>query len=221
MHRLRPFIPAIILLVGCASILQTRSQSRVLPSAPVSSISPDYGNYDVKDQILSKDEIAVAGMTQYVARSYSRNGLTAFTTLVSYYDRQTQGRTIHSPRNCLPGAGWEVLTPGIRTLHLGAASYVVNHYVLKKNNLTAVVYYWYQGRGRVVANEYAVKWNLLRDAALEGHTEEALVRVVVPVNVPGGASTAVHEAALHSADALGDQVAVQLLAGVDRVLPKA
>ena len=35
-------------------------------------------------------------------------------TFVSYYERQTQGKTIHSPRNCLPGAGWEVLTPGTR-----------------------------------------------------------------------------------------------------------
>ena len=49
---------------------------------------------------------------------------------------------------------------------VGGASHVVNHYILKKGALRAVVLYWYQGRGRIVANEYAVKWNLLRDAAL-------------------------------------------------------
>jgi hypothetical protein len=43
------------------------------------------------------------------------------------------------------------------------------------------VLYWYQGRGRTEAGEYAVKWNLLRDAALRRRTEEALVRVIVPV----------------------------------------
>ncbi len=41
--------------------------------------------------------------------------------------------------------------------------------------------YWYHGRGRVRANEYHVKWDLLRDSALHKRTEEALVRVVVPI----------------------------------------
>jgi hypothetical protein len=43
------------------------------------------------------------------------------------------------------------------------------------------VLYWYQGRGRGASNEYRVKWDLLRDAALRRRSDEALVRVVVPV----------------------------------------
>ena len=66
----------------------------------------------------------------------------------------------------------------------------MNQYVLKNGPATAVVFYWYQGRGRIVANEYAVKWNLLRDAAVAGHTEEALVRVVVPCAGPESGSQA-------------------------------
>ena len=31
------------------------------------------------------------------------------------------------------------------------------------------------------ANEYVVKWDLLRDAALRQRSEEALVRIVVPI----------------------------------------
>ena len=49
----------------------------------------------------------MAGMNDYAARSYWRDSTIAFTTLVTYYERQTKGRTIHSPRNCLPGAGWD------------------------------------------------------------------------------------------------------------------
>ena len=53
--------------------------------------------------------------------------------------------------------------------------------MLVNSGQKAVVYYWYQGRGRVESNEYRVKLQLLRDSALRGRTEEALVRVVVPV----------------------------------------
>jgi EpsI family protein len=159
-------------------------------------------------------------MTDYVARVYARDSIVAFTTLVSYYDRQSQGKTIHSPRNCLPGAGWEVLRPGTRAVEANGVPYVVNHYTLKNGPATAIVYYWYQGRGRIVASEYQVKWNLLRDAALLGHTEEALVRVVSYVNPPAGArDSASVERAFADADSTGESIASKLIGEVTRVLP--
>jgi hypothetical protein len=100
------------------------------------------------------------------------------------------------------------------------ASHVVNHYTLKNGPATAIVYYWYQGRGRIVASEYQVKWNLLRDAALLGHTEEALVRVVAYVNPPGGTKdSASVERAFADADATGAKIAGKLIGEVTRVLP--
>ena len=218
----RALAPAALLLIGCIGIFKSHSQDAVPLAAPIASASPAVDGFTATDLSISKEEVAVAGMTEYVARAYSRDSAVAFTTLVSYYDRQTQGRTIHSPRNCLPGAGWEVLTPGMRTLSSPIGDQTVNRYVLKNAKATAVVYYWYQGRGRVVANEYAVKWNLLRDAALKGHTEEALVRVVVPVRAYGPAAKfASEEAAIAAADSLGVLVATRLLAKVDQVLPKS
>jgi EpsI family protein len=85
---------------------------------------------------------------------------------------------------------------------------VVNRYLLVNSGRRALVYYWYQGRGRVEADEYRVKLQLLRDSALRGRTEEALVRVVVPVNGDE-----------RDATALATWVAGQLLPAVGRVLP--
>jgi EpsI family protein len=96
---------------------------------------------------------------------------------------------------------------------------VVNQYVLKNGAATAVAYYWYQGRGRIVANEYAVKWNLLRDAALLGHTEEALVRIVVPVVARGTADPAMVTRALADASVIGDALASRMIKEVARALP--
>jgi EpsI family protein len=168
---------------------------------------------------VSDEERRVAGMTDYVARVYGRDTSIAFTTLVSYYDHQEQGKTIHSPRNCLPGAGWEILRSGTRTLNVDGARHVVNQYVLKNGPATAVAYYWYQGRGRVVANEYRVKSNLLRDAALLGHTEESLVRVVVPVEGTSALGTSEADKAYTDASVIGDQIAERMVREVARVLP--
>ena len=219
MFNYRSYVPAFVLLVGCAFVWNAHSQRAMPLAAPLTSIMPTMPGYTVHDQKVGDEERRIAGMSDYVARAYAQDSTVAFTTFVSYYERQTQGKTIHSPRNCLPGAGWEIVAPGTTTLEIDGRPEVVNRYVLKNKAAMAVVYYWYQGRGRIVANEYRVKANLLRDAALAGHTEEALVRVVVPVQ-PSAAGTD-DQKALDDAMALGASVAKQLGHEVWRTLPRS
>lgn len=210
------YVPAFVLLAGCAFMWQTHSQKAMPLAAPLASILASVPGYRSVDLKIPDDERKVAGMTDYVERAYVRDSASQFQTLVSYYDSQSQGRTIHSPRNCLPGAGWEVLRGDKRPIDIGGARYVVNHYTIKNGPEMAVVYYWYQGRGRVVASEYAVKWNLLRDAALLGHTEEALVRIVIPV---GAAPESGQGPIFATADSLGDDIARKLIPDVRRAMP--
>jgi EpsI family protein len=210
---IRAYLPAIILGIGCLLLFQgTRAQEAVPLAAPLTGVLAHMDGYRIEEQHVSDEERKVAGMSDYVARIYWRDTTIAFTTYVGYYDRQTQGKTIHSPKNCLPGAGWEVLNSDTASVFTPSGPRVVNRYLLKNGVAHAVVYYWYQGRGRVVANEYAVKLNLLRDAAFKGHTEEALVRVVLPVE--GSIASQQH------ADSLGKAIASRLMGEVAAVLPK-
>jgi EpsI family protein len=137
-----------------------------------------------QDVTISEEERRVAGMSNYVMRTYAPgegSGGAPFSVYVGYYENQTQGRTIHSPKNCLPGAGWEALTSREEIVETPAGAVTVNHYVLQNGAERAIAIYWYQGRGRVTANEYVVKWNLLRDQMLRRRSDEALVRILVPV----------------------------------------
>ncbi len=218
MRRSATYVPAALLIVGCAFLARMRAQVAVPLTAPLTTVLGTLPGYTVENVILSADEQRVAGMSEYVARVFRRDTTVAFTTFVSYYDRQSQGRTIHSPRNCLPGAGWEIVRAGVRNITAGEAQYAVNRDVLKNRNSSALVYYWYQGRGRVVASEYTVKWNLLRDAALLGHSEEALVRIVIPV--PASTSwLADGSPAIMESDSAATRIATQLIEAVSKVLP--
>jgi EpsI family protein len=142
-----------------------------------------------ENQEISEAELRVAGVSNYLLRNYRPARQPAagsgevpwIQVYVGYYERQTQGRTIHSPKNCLPGSGWEPLASRTEVIQTASGPVTVNRYLLKNKSDQALVLYWYQGRGRVEANEYVVKWDLLRDAALRRRTEEALVRVVVPI----------------------------------------
>ena len=215
---MRALLPGFVLLAGCALTFGgTRAQYAVQPAAPLASVLQDVPGYRIDNQVVSDEERRVAGMSDYVARIYWQDTTVAFTTYVGYYDRQTQGKTIHSPRNCLPGAGWEILRTGTTTVQAADGPHVVNHYLLKNGRLQALVYYWYQGRGRVVANEYTVKLNLLRDAALLGHTEEALVRIVLPIDPRLGDEPR----QFAHADSLGMRMAARLIDDMGRVLPSS
>jgi EpsI family protein len=160
-------------------------------------------------------------MSDYVMRIFSRDSSDLFSVYVGYYDYQVQGKTIHSPKNCLPGAGWETMQESTAQVVTGGRSYPVKRYLLANGAARAMVYYWYQGRGRVEANEYKVKWDLLRDAALRGRTEEALVRVVVPVAPPANGSAEAEAAVLAEADRLAVVAAQRMIPAVDRVMPRA
>jgi EpsI family protein len=149
-------------------------------------------------------------MTSYSFRTFLKDSAEMFSIYVGYYDHQTQGKTIHSPKNCLPGSGWEALAQTERQVSTPSGSETVNRYLLQNGTQRALVYYWYQGRGRVAANEYRVKWELLRDAAISGRSEEALVRIVVRLR------PTMNE---QQAEQLATRVAGELIPSVFAVLP--
>jgi EpsI family protein len=166
-----------------------------------------------RDIRLSDAEVRVAGVTDYLMRGYEPGAESAsalpFTVYVGYYDSQMQGKTIHSPKNCLPGAGWEALASTRVEIPGPDGPVRVNRYLLKNGDAQALVLYWYQGRGRVESNEYVVKWDLLRDAALRQRSDEALVRVVVGI-----------ESDVEAAFAIAAEAAAALVGPVNQALPE-
>ena len=213
------YAPAALLGVGCLLISGIREQERVPPRAPMATVQLSTPGYQVRDIVVPEKERKIAGMSDYVMRAFNRDSLDpGFSVYLGYYDYQVQGKTIHSPKNCLPGAGWEQLSSRVDQVAIGDRTYPVNRFLLANKGAQALVYYWYQGRGRVEASEYVVKWNLLRDAAVHGRTEEALVRVVVPVD-PRRLRARDAKGAYAQADSLVNALAVQLIPRVDRLLP--
>jgi EpsI family protein len=134
---------------------------------------------DFEDRI-----VRVLGVDEYLNRVYYRDrrpmGL-----YVGYYNSQRQGDTMHSPLNCLPGAGWLPAKQGRATLDVddgsGRRQIEINDFIIEKGLDRQVVLYWYQSRGRVVASEYWGKIYTVVDAVRMNRTDGALVRVVTPV----------------------------------------
>ena len=137
------------------------------------------------DPPMEEDILKVLGVDDYLSRIYYRPGA-AVGLYMGYYGSQRQGDTIHSPLNCLPGAGWEPVKQGRLTITNadGAGRDItVNRYIVQKGIDRQLVLYWYQGHGRVVASEYWSKAYLINDAIRLNRTDGSLVRVIAPIPV--------------------------------------
>lgn len=102
---------------------------------------------------FADDVVAELGVDDYTNRRYMRADAAPIAMYVGYYASQRQGDAIHSPQNCLPGAGWTPVESGRQDLQLGQRTVTVNRYLIAKGLDRQMVLYWYQGRDRVIANE--------------------------------------------------------------------
>lgn len=179
----RGLAPALLLAAACAGRLAiqpygTRPLEVSLASFPTLvatfEMSRELDVPERQRQRLQADEL--------LHREYRHASGQALTVYVAYYGRQGGGHSIHSPDNCLPGSGWESVESDRVTMQTAYGRTEVNRVLIEHGSgARALVYYWYQGRGRVVASEYRVKVDLLRDAIFERRTDEGLVRLVFPL----------------------------------------
>jgi EpsI family protein len=150
-----------------------------------------------QQQPIDDKILAILGVDDYLNRFYvSADDRAVAGLYVGYYKSQRQGDAIHSPLNCLPGAGWEPLSKSFVkipvTVSQGTAEIDANRYVIQKGLDRQLVLYWYQSHGRTVASEYWSKFYLIRDAVRLNRTDAALVRIIVPIqpNREGAEATA-------------------------------
>lgn len=173
----------VALIAGAGMYASGASREEVqVPRTPLAELPMSIAEWHGRDAApLADDIVAALGVDDYINRHYARDGHPSVAIYVGYYASQRQGDTIHSPQNCLPGAGWRPVSSERVTIDAGGSPIEVNRYLIQKGVERQAVLYWYQGRGRVVANEYANKVWLMFDAARLGRTDGGLVRLITPV----------------------------------------
>lgn len=143
----------------------------------------------------ASDVVRMLGVDEYVNRMYLAPNQPFVHLYVGFYASQRQGDTMHSPLNCLPGAGWEPVSKGradiaVRDAAGASRSINVNELTIQKGLDRELVLYWYQSHGRVVASEYTSKFYMVYDAMRLNRTDAAMVRVITPILGDDDASVA-------------------------------
>lgn len=181
---MRVAVAALVLTSGGA-MLQVVSRTEAVPlRRPFDELPLRLAAYHGTDESLEPEVVKVLAATDIVLRRYTADDRPPVWLYAGYYASQRTGVVIHSPKQCLPGNGWSIVkservvidvpTPAGRGID-------VNRVLVSQGENQQLVLYWYQERGRVVADEYRGKAYLVWDSMTRGRTDGALVRLSTPL----------------------------------------
>jgi exosortase D (VPLPA-CTERM-specific) len=183
-------VSAGLLVAAAAVALALPQRTEVIPSRQAfldfpMVIGSWFGERGTIDQIY----IQQLQFDDYVVADFKGPGPRPVNLYVAWYDSQRAGKSVHSPSTCLPGGGWkmtsfgQVEVPGVTVV---GQPLRVNRTVIALGESRQLVYYWFQQRGRVLTNEYLVKWYLFWDSLTRSRTDGSLVRLIV--SLPEGST---------------------------------
>jgi len=175
------FAVACVLLAGAGSFLQVRNKAEIVPPHETFASFPyRVGTWAGRDISITPDVLEVLGPGDFLTRVYRDAAAddAGVELLVAYFPSQRTGDTLHSPQNCLPGAGWlPVDSSRIQIALPGHEPFLVNRFVIGKGARRGLAIYWYWAHGRAVASEYWAKFYLVKDSIRLRRSDGSLIRV--------------------------------------------
>lgn len=171
-----------VILAATAGLTQwvTRSE-RIPPSRSFAAFPMTLEAWQGVRSSLDEKIFNVLGVEDYVLADFRNPSGEAVSLYVGFYQSQKEGDIIHSPKNCLPGAGWDITASGTEDIRFGDSTTRVAKLFLEKGGSRQVVLYWFQSRGRVISSEYMQKIWLVVDAVTRRRTDGSFVRLISPV----------------------------------------
>lgn len=177
---------ALMLGVSLAVVTTRNNRSPQRLARPLESIPYTISGWSfLHDAPLDPALLAELRPTAYLSRTYQkgRNHLGLF---IAFYGAQRAGESMHSPRHCLPGSGWEITRRDTVAVPVDGRQVDINRFSIRNSDQKLAVFYWYQSRRQIIANEYLGKLLLVRDAILKGATEGSIVRIALPDSPEAG-----------------------------------
>jgi EpsI family protein len=155
------------------------------PVSPLSVFPTNIAGWEMyKDVKIEQETLDILKADDTLNRIYINPQRTIQSYLfIAFFKTQRYGQAPHSPKNCLPGSGFEPIESGpISVTVPGRAEPIeVNRYLTARGEEKSVTLYWYQSHSRVIAGEFSAKFWLIADSIRYHRSDSALVKVVVPV----------------------------------------
>ncbi len=166
-------------IMGAAAYLVHTPHQLITPAIPKLATIPKHMGtwFSVRDTTFDEATIRVLRPTDYMMRTYTNSKMPPVTLYIGYHDGSPLAGPIHSPKNCLPGGGWEFRSVEEIPMKAGDVSINVVRAVLAKDGKETIFYYWYQVRGEVITSDLDMKLAEFMGTVLDKRKDAAFVRI--------------------------------------------
>jgi EpsI family protein len=180
------YILTIAILLAAAALNHYFSKPDIsLPRKSLAEFPRTLGDWTaISDHQIDSRAMNILQVDDYITRDYRNSKGEIIGLYIGYFKSQREGKGIHSPRQCLPGAGWVPVNTEVYRMAVPGHNpemVPVNKFIMGKGLDRQLYLFWYHGRGRVYANEYWNKIYLIWDGLTKKRTDGALIRVNNPV----------------------------------------
>jgi EpsI family protein len=174
---MRTLLTALALVGGIFATHSVRAKNAPAPQLTLREFPSEIGSAHSAERPFETRVVRAIGVDDYLNRVYTGSGLPV-ELYIGYYRDQRTGDRIHSPKNCLPGSGWEPIhSSRIEIGSVDGTPVVVNAFLVAQGAKRDMVLYWYQSHGRIIASEYSAKFWLVADALNHRSADGAIVRI--------------------------------------------
>jgi len=177
-------IASAVMLLTMALLYMISQTENIYPNKPFSTFPKQIGQWRGEEHFFKDKIYAVLGVDDSFLANYQSPDGHLVQLYIGFYQSQREGDLIHSPKNCMPGAGWNIVQTAIETVDGFDADpdeRKLIKLVLQKGAQKQIVLYWFQSRGRIIASEYMQKIYLVWDAITRQRTDGSFVRLIAPV----------------------------------------
>lgn len=182
---LKHTIIASSLMIFTAVFLNYIDHSEVVhPNKPFSTFPKQIGEWKGIEQRFDDEIYKVLGVDDSYLATYRAPDGREVQLYIGFYQSQREGDLIHSPKNCMPGAGWKIVSSAIEELDVSNTDYnkiETIRFKLKNGIHESAVLYWFQSRGRIISSEYFQKIYLVIDSITRQRTDGSFVRLIAPI----------------------------------------
>ncbi len=178
----------VVIVLGTSFVtMEFQEREEFIPETqPFSTFPLQVNEWRGEEQAIEQVYLDQLQLDDYLVVRYARPDDPADIEIyVAYYESQRKGASVHSPRACLPGGGWEIVDfdqYAVPDAGPDGDGLNVNRAVISMGEDRQLVYYWFQQRDRILTNEYLVKWFIFWDALTMNRTDGALIRLVTRVS---------------------------------------
>lgn len=169
------------LLLASAFYLNMHQNIAVPTNRPFDQFPNQVNSWNmVSETTFSDPVLSVLKPTDYIMRQYRYSDGKTVNLYIGYHNGAKGSGVIHSPKNCLPGSGWYEVSTGVYPAMFGARQEKIVRAVYQKGDTKELFIYWFQMKGKILNNEYALKIGEITNSILYGRKEETFIRVSIP-----------------------------------------